>query len=195
MQNLTTTRRWPCLCALCLLYSALAAIPSFAQERQPFQRGVVGLEAAIVPLVEIWNLNGHREPMVEMNASIWGAVSDRFNVGIEFRHAFVIQHTPGAFVQGISPLLRWKFADTPAWHWFVEAGPGVSWSDLETPPNGTRFNYLFQAGAGGMRRMARNQHLVLAYRLLHLSNNKREGRHRNPDLEMMGIYAGWSFSF
>ena len=194
MQNVTTTR-WSFLVALCLLPVAFAVIPAAAQERRPFQHGVVGIEAAVAPLVEIWNLNGHREPLVEVNASLWGAVSDRFNVGLEFRHAFVIQHTPGAFVQGISPLLRWRFADRPAWDWFVEAGPGVSWSDLETPPRGTRFNYLFQAGAGAMRRMARNQHFVLAYRFLHLSNNQREGRDRNPDLEMMGLYAGWAFSF
>jgi hypothetical protein len=173
----------------------LCTSPVFAQERQPFQKGVVGIEGSVAPLVEIWNLNGHREPMIEMNASFWGAVTDRFSLGFEFRHAFVIQHTPGAFVQGISPLFRWRFADTPAWDWFVEAGPGASWSDLDTPPRGTRFNYLFQAGAGAMRRMARNQHLVLAYRFLHLSNNHREGRHRNPDLEMMGLYAGWTFSF
>jgi hypothetical protein len=178
-----------------LLGVLLAPTPAFAQERQPFQQGVVGIEGAVVPLIEIWNLNGHREPMIEMNGSFWGAVSDRFNLGIEFRHAFVIQHTPGAFVQGISPLLRWRFADRPAWDWFIEAGPGVSWSDLDTPPRGTRFNYLFQAGAGAMRRMARNQQLVLAYRFLHLSNNHREGRERNPDLEMMGLYAGWAFSF
>lgn len=173
----------------------LAAAPAVAQEREPFQKGVVGIEGAIAPLIEIWNLNGHREPMVEVNGSFWGAVSDRFSLGLEFRHAFVFQHTPGAFVQGISPLVRWRFADQPAWDWFVEAGAGVSWSDLDTPPRGTRFNYLFQAGVGAMRRMARSQHVVLAYRFLHLSNHYREGRDRNPDLEMMGLYAGWTFLF
>jgi hypothetical protein len=195
MHKLTTRSRWPCLFAFCILHPALTTPPSFAQERHPFQRGVVAIEGAVAPLIEIWNLNGHREPMIEADASLWGAINDGLSVGVEFRHAFVIQHTPGSFVQGISPLFRWRFADTPAWSWFVEAGPGVSWSDLDTPPRGTRFNYLFQAGAGALRRVARNQHLVLAYRFLHLSNNHREGRDRNPDLEMMGLYAGWSFSF
>jgi hypothetical protein len=171
------------------------AAPARAQERQPFQKGVVGVEFAVSPLIEIWNLNIHREPIVDISASFWGAISDRFSLGIEFQHAFVIQHTPGAFVQGISPLFRWRFADQPSWDWFLEVGPGVSWSDLDTPPRGTRFNYLFQAGAGVMRRVARSQHLVLAYRFLHLSNNHREGRIRNPDLEMMGLYAGWAVSF
>ena len=181
--------------SLLVSLTLLCTSPLLAQEREPFQKGVVGIEGSVAPLIEIWNLNGHREPMIEMNASFWGAVSDRVSLGIEFRHAFVIQHTPGSFVQGISPLFRWRFADKPAWDWFVEAGPGVSWSDLETPPRGTRFNYLFQAGAGAMRRMAGSQHLVIAYRFLHLSNNHREGRDKNPDLEMMGVYLGWAFSF
>lgn len=50
-------------------------------------------------------------------------------------------------------------------------------------------------GAGVMKQTRRNQHLLLAYRFLHLSNNHREGREHNPDLEMMGVYIGWAFSF
>ena len=173
----------------------IAATPVVAQERRPFQEGTVGIEVAVAPLVEIWNLNGHREPMLAVSASFRGAVSDRFMLGVEFQHGFVFQHTPGAFVQGISPLIRWRFADQPNWDWFIESGPGASWSDLDTPPQGTRFNYLFQASAGGMRQLGNNQNLVLAYRFLHLSNNHREGRNRNPDFEMMGLYAGWAISF
>ena len=182
-------------CIGTLVAVLMAAMPAAAQDRRPFQQGTVGIEAAVTPLVEVWNLNGHREPMLEVSASFWGAASDRLMLGVEFQHGFVFQHTPGSFVQGISPLIRWRVVDQPDWDWFAEAGPGVSWSDLDTPPNGTRFNYLFQAGAGAMRQVGHNQNFVLAYRFLHLSNNHREGRERNPDLEMMGIYAGWSFSF
>src|SRR5918995_356730 len=118
-----------------VLVAALAiASPAAAQDRRPFQKGTVGVEFAAAPLLEVWNLNGHREPMLEVSASFWGAVSDRLAFGIEFQNGFVWQHTPGAFVQGISPLLRWRLADQPNWDWFIELGPGVSWSDLETPP-------------------------------------------------------------
>jgi hypothetical protein len=189
------SKQWPFLLAFCVLHCPLLAAPAVAQERQPFERGVVGIEFAAVPLIEIWNLNDHREPMIGISGTAWGAVSRRFSVGVEFHHTFVIQHTPGAFVQGISPLIRWRVGEAAGWRWFVDGGPGISWSDLDTPPRGTRFNYLFQAGAGAMRRMTRGQHLVVAYRFLHLSNNKREGRDRNPDLEMMGLYAGWAFFF
>jgi hypothetical protein len=184
--------------AFCLVPLALCltlAEPAMAQERDPFEKGAVGIEFGAAPLVEIWNLNGHREPMLEGIAAFWGAIRDGLAIGIEFQHGYVFQHTPGALVQGISPLVRWKIADRQAWDWFLQAGPGVSWSDLPAPPRGTRFNYLFQAGAGVLKRTGSSQHVLLAYRFLHLSNNHREGRAHNPDLEMMGIYAGWSFSF
>ena len=173
----------------------ISALPAFAQERDPFTRGTVGVEFGVAPLIEAWNLNGHREPMLEGSASVWGAIAGDVAIGFEFQHGYVFQHTPGALVQGISPLVRWRFADNDTWDWFVEAGPGVSWSDLTTPPNGTKFNYLFQAGTGVVRRTGNGQHFLVAYRFLHLSNNHREGREHNPDLEMMGVYVGWSFSF
>lgn len=178
-----------------LVGALLVTTTAAAQDRRPFQHGTVGIEAAVAPLVEIWNLNGHREPMLEVSAAFWGAVSDRFLLGVEFQHGFVFQHTPGAFVQGISPLLRWRFADTPAWDWFVEAGPGASWSDLDTPPRGTRFNYLLLAGSGLARRLGRQSHAIVGFRWLHVSNNGREGRGRNPDIEALGGYAGVSLSF
>jgi hypothetical protein len=175
----------------------LAVLPAWsaAQEREPFERGTISLEFGAAPLVEVWNLNGNRESMFEGTVSVWGAVRNRVVVGIEFQNGYVFQHTPGAFVQGISPLVRWKVNENPTWDWFLEVGPGVSWSDLETPPRGTKFNYLFQAGAGVTRRTGDTHHLLIAYRFLHLSNNGREGKIRNPDFEMMGVHAGWAFSF
>ena len=148
-------------CIGALVAVLIAATPAAAQERRPFQEGTVGIETAVVPLVEIWNLNGHREPMLGVSASFWGAVSDRFMLGVEFQHGFVFQHTPGAFVQGISPLIRWRFADQPNWDWFIEAGPGASWSDLDTPPRGTRFNYLLQAVPERCARLAATRILCL----------------------------------
>jgi hypothetical protein len=98
--------------------SAAIATPAIAQVRDPFEKGTVGIEFGVAPLVEIWNLNGHREPMLEGNAAFWGAIHDRVAIGIEFHHGYVFQHTPGALVQGISPLFRWKMADRPTWDWF-----------------------------------------------------------------------------
>lgn len=146
-------------------------------------------------MAEAWNLNERREEVIEGTASFWGAIGSRVALGVEFHHAWVLQHVPGAFVQGVSPLIRIKLTNRPRWNWYAETGPGVSWSDLTTPIRGTKFNYLFQAGTGAIRRMSPTSHLLVAYRFFHLSNNGREGKDHNPDLEMMGPYVGWSFSF
>ena len=174
----------------------LIAVRADAQAgRDPFQQGSVGFEFGAAPLIEIWNINEAHEEILDGTAAFWGAIGNRMAVGLEFHQMWVAQDAPGAFVQGLSPLVRLKLTDRPRWNWYVEAGPGVSWSDLETPVRGTKFNYLFQAGTGLMRRAGGSSHVLLAYRFFHLSNHGREGLDRNPDLEMMGAYVGWSFSF
>ena len=183
-----------------ILLSATSAMaqgpsPSLRAGREFFQKGSVGIEFGASPMLEIWNINEEHEQVIEGTAAFWGAIAGRVAIGIEFHHAFVIQDAPGAFVQGLSPMVRFKLTDRPKWNWYAETGPGVSWSDLTTPVRGTRFNYLFQAGTGFMRRVGSNSNVLVAYRFFHLSNNGREGKDHNPDLEMMGGYFGWSFSF
>jgi hypothetical protein len=177
------------------IVAIVQAAPAVAQQRGPFEKGSVGIELGVAPLVEIWNINEERERVIEGTAAVWGAVSDRVGVGLEFHQAWVVQDAPGAFVQGLSPLVRVKLTRRPQWNWFADAGPGFSWSDIATPVRGTRFNYLFQFGTGALKRMSATNHLVIAYRFFHLSNHGREGKDRNPDLEMMGGYVAWSFSF
>jgi hypothetical protein len=169
--------------------------PAFGQERDLFQKGTISVEFGAAPMIEIWNINEEHEQVLEGTAAVWGSFRDRIAVGIEFHHAWVFQQTPGAFVQGLSPLIRLKLTRRPKWNWYVETGPGVSWSDLTTPVRGTKFNYLFQAGTGFIRQTGANGSLLIAYRFFHLSNNGREGKDHNPDLEMMGPYLGWNISF
>lgn len=169
--------------------------PALAQSRDLFQKGSVSIEFGASPMIEIWNINEEHEQVLEATAAVWGSFHDRIAVGVEFHHAWIFQQAPGAFVQGLSPLIRFRMTKRPTWNWYVETGPGVSWSDLTTPVRGTKFNYLFQSGTGLVRRVGTNGSLLLAYRFFHLSNNGREGKDRNPDLEMMGGYVGWSVSF
>jgi len=176
---------------------ALTAAPAQGQQpsRNLFDRGATSIEFGVGLLDEAWNLNERREWLVTGSASLWWACLDRVAVGGEFQQARVFQRTPDAFVQGFSPLVRFEVIEREAWRIFVEVGPGVSWSDLEVPPRGTRFNYLFQGSAGLMRRIGRNASVTAAFRFLHLSNHFREGRDRNPDLEALGAYTGLSLSF
>jgi hypothetical protein len=172
-----------------------SAAPALAQDRGPFDRGSVGLELGVAPMMEIFNINEERETVIEGTTGVWGAIHDRVAVGLEFHHLWVLQDAPGAFVQGVSPLVRFRLTKGSRWNWYAEAGPGVSWSDLATPVRGTKFNYLFQAGAGVLLRKGSNGHLLVACRFFHLSNHAREGKDHNPDLEMMGPYLAWSYSF
>ena len=178
-----------------VLVLVAAGVVEARQSRDPFARGTVAAEFSFSPMVEIWNLNGNREVLADGTAAMWGAIGRGFCLGVEFSHLRIFQPTPGAFVQGLSPLLRWRFVDRERWGMFADFGPGISWSDLPTPPRGTKFNYLFQGSAGVMRRVGGNSHALFGVRFLHLSNNHREGREHNPDLEMLGPFAGFAFAF
>jgi hypothetical protein len=180
-------------CIVLVLVTAGAA--EARQARDPFTRGTVSLEFDAAFLGELWHLNERRESIGEGAASVWGAVAEGVSIGVEFHHLRVIQRGSDAFVQGISPLVRWRFVDRGRWAMFAELGPGVSWSDVPTPPRGTKFNYLFQGSVGFLRQLGAGSRASFGVRFLHLSNNEREGVDRNPDLEMLGPFAGFSFSF
>lgn len=144
---------------------------------------------------EAWNYNEAHEWLIEGSGSMWWAFKKGLAVGIEFQQARVFQVTPGAWVQGFSPLFRWRYVERPNWNAYFEVGPGISWSDRPAPPRGTLFNYLFQSETGVMRRLTRRTHAVVAFRFLHLSNNGREGLDRNPDIEAVGLRAGVAIWF
>ena len=74
----------------------------------------------------------------------------------------------------------------------VDVAVGLSRSTAAVPPNGTRFNYLAVIGAGVERRSGKMT-LSVTGRWLHASNNGREGRHLNPDIQSLGalVSVGW----
>jgi hypothetical protein len=178
-----------------LLISGRAAHAQSAPPQSPFDRGAVSVEFALGGLVEAWNLNREREWLLDATGSFWWAFGDDVALGAEFRHTRIFQETPNAFLQGFSPLFRWRYLDRDHWEMFMEVGPGISWSDIETPPAGTKFNYLFQGSTGLLLRVARNIHALAAFRFLHVSNSGREGKHRNPDIEAMGGFGGIALTF
>ena len=161
-----------------------------------FDAGGIGIEFALGAFNEAWNLNDRREWLVDGTASVWWAFRDGAMLVTEFHAARVFQNpSRAAWVNGFTPLLRWRLLEPGAWTLFVDVGPGISWSDTTVPPRGTRFNYLLLAGSGLARRLGRQSHAIVGFRWLHVSNNGREGRGRNPDIEALGGYAGVSLSF
>jgi hypothetical protein len=164
--------------------------------RDPFDRGALGLEFGGMAVTEAWNLNGPREWLAAGTAAVTWSFVNRAALVVEFQAARVFQSTPRpAFVQGMATLVRWEAHAGDPWRVFLELGPGVSWSDTTVPPRGTRFNYLIVAGGGLLRRLGSQVHLVTGARWWHLSNNSREGRSRNPDIEGVGGYAGVAIVF
>lgn len=182
----------------------LSVLPSSARGQPPsisgvpaseplFGRGGIGLEFSGGVLVEAWNLNESREWLVDGTAGVWWAFADRALLVTELHFLRVYQEPfRTAFVNGFTPLLRWRVHRARRWTLFVDAGPGLSWSDTVVPPRGTKFNYLLLAGAGVSWPVARQAQVVGGFRWLHISNSGREGRSRNPDIEAIGGYAGVS---
>jgi Lipid A 3-O-deacylase (PagL) len=171
-----------------------AASRSAAQDA--FGEGAIGVEFGGAGMGELWNLNDRREWLADASAAVWWNFTRRASLVVEF-HATRIWQTPSrdAFVNGFLPALRWRLIERPSAYVFVEAGPGISWSDTRTPPRGTQFNYLIEGSVGWTRRLGPRTQFVTSARLLHISNKGREGREHNPDIEAIGGYAGLAIAF
>lgn len=181
-----------------LIVSAGAAVHGQSPaptERNPFDRNVVGIELGGSVLGELWNLNDEREWLLDGTASFLWPFKDGIALVVRFHNIRVFQDTENAFVQGFSPLVRWRMRERGSWRLFAEVGPGISWSDVTVPPRGTKFNYLFEGGGGVQWRLGTNSHFVLGATFLHISNNGREGRGRNPDVEALGPHAAITVTF
>jgi hypothetical protein len=76
----------------------------------------------------------------------------------------------------------------------VDVAVGLSSATHPVPPRGTSFNYLAAIGAG-VDVPLRPAVVTVTGRWLHASNNGREGRHRNPDLQSLGLVVsvGWEY--
>jgi hypothetical protein len=164
-------------------------------EQNPFDRNVVGVELGGSVLGELWNLNDEREWLLDGTASFVWPFKDGIALVVRFHNIRVFQETENAFVQGFSPIVRWRMRERGSWRFYAEVGPGISWSDVTVPPRGTKFNYLFEGGGGIQRRLGSNSHLVLGATFLHISNNGREGRGRNPDIEAVGAQVAVGVTF
>jgi hypothetical protein len=164
--------------------------------RGMFEKGSLGVEFGGALMIEAWNLNDRREWLADGSAAVFWSFSRRATLLVEF-HATRIEQVSSrnAFVNGLVPQVRWRLFDIPGGTLFGEFGPGISWSDTRTPPRGTAFNYLIQGTIGVTRRLGSRSHLVTGFRWLHISNNSREGRSRNPDIEALGAYGGLSLAF
>jgi hypothetical protein len=166
--------------------------PAIEETRRlgPFEKGAVGVELGLGLLREAWDLNRGREWLADGTLSFWWAFVNRATLVVEVHATRVFQQpNRDAFVTGLTPVVRFQVLDKESLDLFTEIGVGAAWSDTVVPPRGTRFNYVGLAGLGVSRRLGRQTHAIVGFRLLHLSNNGREGRDRNPDIQALGGYG------
>jgi hypothetical protein len=144
--------------------------------------------------VEAWELNGSTEHLAGIQAGIdgrlWRGVALR-GEGVVLR---VHQQGPETWLRGATLGMRAR-RGSPA-RVFLDIGAGVATAGESVPPTGTRFNYLLVLG-GGIEVPWSSLHVTAGARWLHVSNNGRGGRARNPDIQSLGgfVGVGWRFSF
>ena len=142
--------------------------------------------------LEAWDLNIYKEELVGAAITLSREMTPNSTVGIETSLLHVNQEPIGdVFLPALSVMLRWNGWRVGETAVFVEGGGGVSYASNEVPNRGTRFNLVFQTGAGLAHPLTSRIDLVGGLRWLHLSNNSLDGNSRNPDIQALGLYLGW----
>ena len=144
-----------------------------------------------IVLREGWDLNGGTEWLagatVGVDHAVWRGVALRAEA-VALR---VVQQREDAWLRGftLGTRMRWGRGRTRP---FADVSVGLSHSTTSVPPTGTRFNYLAVIGFG-IERHTGPVILGVTGRWLHASNNGRDGRHLNPDVQSLGalISVGW----
>jgi hypothetical protein len=156
-------------------------------ENEAFAPGRWNLELGAQGFGEAWNYNGSREELYSLTAGFTYGCREGLMFVAAVPMFYVSQRTQDAALVGVTGGVRWRVARHRRISAFGELALGVSRAEIFVPPRGTRFNYVFQPGAGLIVSAGKRASLVGAFRWLHLSNNSLAGRHRNPDIEAFGF--------
>jgi len=97
-----------------------------------------------------------------------------------------------AYFAGLTPFLRYNFSTAGSWMPFVEAGAGVSLTDIGHDLTG-RFQFNLQGGAGVHRFFNEGMALTVQYRWLHFSNagTKCPNNGVNTQMLLFGFTRFW----
>lgn len=155
-------------------------------------RGAWHIDLAGSVFAEAWDLNESTESLsgaiVGVDRHIWRAIAVRGEALL----VRVAQRGDDAWLRGVTggTRIRWTRARVRP---VIDVAVGVSNSTMRVPLRGTRFNYLAVIGSG-IETQLRSVVLTVTGRWLHASNNGREGRGRNPDIQALGVVigVGWS---
>jgi hypothetical protein len=183
-------------CALGLAAAAPGA-PG-AQDAQgasgaPGAPGAWRIDVGVAGLREAWDFNESTESLAGAVAGVDRRVWRGVAVRGELLALRVIQDDEGSWLRGftVGTRMRWGQGSLRP---LVDLSVGLSTATQPVPARGTRFNYLAAVGAGVELPLGRAR-LTVTGRWLHASNNGREGRHRNPDIQSLGgvVSIGWEY--
>lgn len=164
--------------------------PPAAATADAFARGAWHLELLGQGQTEAWNYNGSHEELYGLSTGFTYGLRDGLTLVAATPMFYTSQRTTAAALLGLTGGLRRRVVRHGRASGFVELEVGVSHAELSVPPRGTRFNYVFQPGAGVTAPLGRRGQLIAGFRWLHLSNASLAGRNRNPDIEALGVQAG-----
>lgn len=185
------------------MLALLSSIPAAGQtagpdERQladPFSRRGWHLELGTHGALETWNYNLSHEEMLCAYTGITYGVGKGVVLKIGSPLYYVWQRGTDGWLLGLTWGARGGIVRRTRWSVFWEFEVGISEADTQVPPRGTRFNYLALGGSGVAFRLRPGLHAVGSLRWVHVSNNGRAGRDRNPDIEAVGPALGVLLAF
>ena len=99
----------------------------------------------------------------------------------------------GAYVVGITPVLRYAFATGNRSIPFVDAGAGISLTDINGPDLSGNFQFNLQVGAGLHCFLRDDLALTVGYRWLHLSNAGIERPNLGVNTQVISVGVDWFF--
>lgn len=143
---------------------------------------------------EAWDVNESNERLAGLAGGAEARVGRALRLRVEGVMLHVNQAGADAWLRGftIGARTRWSLSRIKP---FIDLAVGISDSTSPVPVRGTRVNFLALAGGGVQVPMRGRVVLDLGARWFHVSNNGREGRHRNPDIQALGavIAIGWMY--
>ena len=101
-------------------------------------------------------------------------------------------HPRYRYFVGFTPLIRYTFAPRP-WAPFLNAGAGVSATDIQAPDLNKAFQFNLQAGGGVHYFLREKTALTLEYRWLHFSNAGMTEGNLGTNTQMLLLGLNWFY--
>jgi hypothetical protein len=153
------------------------------------------LELTAHGALETWNYNGSHEELYGLTAGLTYGLGRGIVLTARSPLYYVSQRGVDGFLFGGTFGVRGRVYRRKRVSLFLEFEVGISESDTDVPPRGTRFNYLALGSAGTTIRVRDGVHLIAGLKWIHVSNNGLAGRDRNPDIEAVGPTLGVLLGF